>query len=384
MITNFSLYNFKIHDRTDLELGKVTLLTGMNGMGKSSVIQSMLLLRESYMKKDLPERLSLRGDSFYVGSSSGLINWNPTDNSHKLTIGLRIVGLEADIEPWDSRFVFDYPVVDRSYLQVSVHDSSFDCKRLETIALFNKDFQYLSAFRYGPLDSYQTEERTVDEQRQISKSMGRGEYGIYFIERYGMENIPIEALNYNPGIETDLSLKKQVELWLNEIAVGTTFKIDRMGDRYSLKLAYKRLGKAPYWVDALNTGFGISYTLSLLTAILSARPGALILIENPEAHIHPSAQAGLMRLVSLAAAHGVQFVIETHSDHIVNGALIGLKKGILPKDSLRVYYFERDLDTNNACAHKLVISEESRIDHGPDGFFTQMRSDLEVLFGFDE
>lgn len=384
MITNYSLSNFKIHDHTNLELGRVTLLTGMNGMGKSSVIQSMLLLRESYMKKDLPEQLSLRGDSFYVGSSSGVINWNPTDNSRQLSIGMKVVGPQSEIESYDCRFVFDYPESDRSYLQLSDADSSFDYKRLGTMALFNQDFQYLSAFRYGPLDSYQSEERTVDTHRQISKLMGRGEYGIYFLERYGMENIPIEALNYKPESETDLSLKKQVELWLNEIAVGTSLKIDRSGDRYALKLAYKRHGKAPYWVDALNTGFGISYTLSLLIAILSARPGALILLENPEAHIHPGAQAGLMRLVSLAAANGVQFVIETHSDHIVNGALVGLKREILPQGSLSVYYFERDMETNNAHPHKLVISEESRIDHGPDGFFTQMRSDLEILFGFDD
>lgn len=382
MITEYNLCNFKIHDRTNLDLGRVTLLTGMNGMGKSSVIQSMLLLRESYLKKDLPKQLSLRGDSFYVGSSSGVINWNPVDNSRQLSIGMT-VGKAIDEKLFDCQFVFDYPENDRSFLQLSDTGSSFDYNRLETIPLFNKDFQYLSAFRYGPLESYQSEERTVDEQRQISKSMGRGEYGIYFLERFGSENIPIEALNYNPESETDLSLKKQVELWLNEIAARTSLKIDRSGDRYALKLAYKRQGRAPYWVDAINTGFGISYTMSLLTAILSARPGALILLENPEAHIHPGAQAGLMRLVSLAAANGVQFVIETHSDHIVNGALVGLKRNVLKPNDVSVYYFERDMETNNACAHKLEISEESRIDHGPDGFFTQMRTDLEILFGFD-
>ena len=69
MIKNYTLHNFKIHDNTSLELGKITLLTGVNGMGKSSVIQSMLMLRESYLKRDLPDNLNLRGDSFYVGLS---------------------------------------------------------------------------------------------------------------------------------------------------------------------------------------------------------------------------------------------------------------------------------------------------------------------------
>lgn len=80
------------------------------------------------------------------------------------------------------------------------------------------------------------------------------------------------------------------------------------------------------WIDALNTGFGITYVLSVLVAVLFAPKGSLVLIENPEAHIHPAAQAALMKLISRAAEHGVQIILETHSDHVINGALVALKK----------------------------------------------------------
>lgn len=381
MIKNYNLHNFKIHDNTNLELGRITLLTGVNGMGKSSVIQSMLMLRESFIKRDLPDNLNLRGDSFYVGMSSSIVNWNPTDDAKHLVI--EFTATDDDEKNVDKcRFSFNYLAPDKTYLESNPDDTSYDVARLKSISLFNKDFQYLSAFRYGPMEDYQSDEIYVDQNRQISKSRGRGEYGIYFLEKFGSENIPIPQLNYNPETETDLSLKRQVELWMNEIAEGTSLKIDQTGNQYKLKLAFRRQGKSPFWVDALNTGFGISYTLSLLTAILSSKPGALILLENPEAHIHPAAQAGLMRLISLAAAYGVQFIIETHSDHIVNGALVGLKREILPADSVSIYFFERDSDSYNALPTKMEITEECRITNGPDGFFTQLQSDMEVLFGF--
>lgn len=383
MIKNYNLHNFKIHDNTLLELGNITLLTGVNGMGKSSVIQSMLMLRESFVKRDLPQNLNLRGDSFYVGLSSNIINWNPTDDAKHLVIEFTSSDSEQQ-EPDRCRFSFNYLAPDKTYLKSDSEDSAYDFDRLKSISLFNKDFQYLSAFRYGPMENYQSDEIYVDQNRQISKSMGRGEYGIYFLEKFGSENIPIQQLNYNPDKDKDLSLKHQVELWMNEIAEGTALKIDQTANQYKLRLAFRRQGKSLLWVDALNTGFGISYTLSLLTAILSSKPGSLILLENPEAHIHPAAQAGLMRLISLAAANGVQFIIETHSDHIVNGALVGLKREILPAGSVSIYFFERNAETNNTQPHKMNISDECRITNGPDGFFTQLQADMEVLFGFED
>ena len=149
-----------------------------------------------------------------------------------------------------------------------------------------------------------------------------------------------------------------------------------------MKYGYEQSGRPTAFHSALNTGFGISYVLGLVVTILSAKPGSLILIENPEAHIHPSGQAALMRLISLAAANGVQIILETHSDHIINGALVNWKLNELDRGLLSVYYFDRDVNLN-ACPVRLGVGENGRIQKAPEGFFDQMKTDLEVLFDLD-
>ena len=78
MITNLSINNLKLHDHTDLELKRLTILTGMNGMGKSTVVQSLILLRQSFMMNDLDSGLNLKGDLCDAGISGELACFNGT------------------------------------------------------------------------------------------------------------------------------------------------------------------------------------------------------------------------------------------------------------------------------------------------------------------
>lgn len=136
-------------------------------------------------------------------------------------------------------------------------------------------------------------------------------------------------------------------------------------------------------MSAINTGFGITYVLPILVALLSAKKDSLILIENPEAHIHPKGQAILMELMAKAVDAGVQVVIETHSDHIVNGGLVAVNKGIIDKDKLSLYYFERDEHEHVAVGHQLNVKSDGHISPAPpQGFFDQIDIDLQVLAGF--
>ena len=372
MIKRFNIHNFKNHADTSLELGGLTILTGINGMGKSSVFQSMLILRESFQKRPSMQTLYLDGESFFSVGSASLVNRNVAVDGDLLRLDL--ITDEDKLE-----FGYQYPVGNENEMEYVGEDLGEVAGRLYQIPLFNDQFQYLSAFRMGPQSLYQSNTGVVDKHRQLSKNLGQGEYVAYFLNVFGNENILVPALAY-PGSK-DLSLKQQTELWMVEISDGVKLQINQSGSLYELNYGYEIPGKVTTYHSAINTGFGISYVLSVVVAVLSARPGSLLLIENPEAHIHPSGQAALMKLISIAGMHGVQIILETHSDHIVNGALVNWKECQADRNLLSVYYFDRDENLNSHPV-RLEIASNGRIRNAPAGFFDQMKADLEVRFDF--
>lgn len=374
MIERYTLHNFKNHDTTEIPMQALTILTGVNGAGKSSIMQSMLVLRES-SKNKLPEQLYLSGDSFVLGKSMSLLNAGATDNTDQMSINIHMT------DHTDFLFEFNYPETSSSTLRATGNSCKLAGESLsQLVPLFSDRFQYLSANRIGPSESYSIDTSIVDDHRQLSQKMGQGEYTVYFLEKFGSEDIPCTSLAY-PGVE-DLSLSRQVEAWLTEISDGVRIRIDTVGDRLELKFGYSRQDKPALYYSANNSGYGLSYVLSIITAILSAKEDSLILIENPEAHIHPHGQSALMRLIGLAAKCGIQVLMETHSDHIVNGALVS-GKTILGRENLSIIYFTKD-EQLNAQPHILEIESHGRIINAPDGFCDQMELDLDTLFSLSD
>jgi predicted ATPase len=373
MIDNYKIHNFKNHHNTSLDLAKLTILTGCNGAGKSSVLQTMLMLRESVLKAGNSARLNLRGDSFDIGKSSGqLMHWDIDDEPDVFNISFAAGGKTY-------YFSYNYPLGEVTSLQHVKDKPIYNIEELEDLSLFNKNFQYLSALRFGPKSVYETDTHAVDEQNQLSVKLGTGEFTVYYLSKYAEMDIPIPELKHS---KTDSSkLQSQVEAWMGEISPGMSIKINQNNTQYELSYGYASKDKPLRYVPAVNTGFGISYILSVVVALLSAKPGSLILIENPEAHIHPAGQAALMRLITMACGGGVQVVLETHSDHIINGALVGAKLNLVSRNDISICFLEHDIEKNEAVSIPIKISEDCRIRKAPAKFFDQMRLDMETLFG---
>ena len=108
-----------------------------------------------------------------------------------------------------------------------------------------------------------------------------------------------------------------------------------------------------------NVGFGISYALPVVTALLAAQPGELIIIENPESHIHPRGQAELGKLIAKVAMNDVQVIVETHSDHIVNGIRVAVKEKDITDDRLLMFYFERKVEEKEQYSQITNIEVDS-------------------------
>ena len=116
-------------------------------------------------------------------------------------------------------------------------------------------------------------------------------------------------------------------------------------------------------------------------ALLASQQDALVLLENPEAHLHPRGQFQLGELMARAASCGIQVVVESHSDHVLNGIRIAVRQGILAPKQVRLYYLERkpEIDQISSQVISPCIDKNGRMDQWPDGFFDEWEKSLEML-----
>ena len=130
-----------------------------------------------------------------------------------------------------------------------------------------------------------------------------------------------------------------------------------------------------------GVGFGISYTLPVVLALLSVNPDALILLENPEAHLHPQGQFMMGTLIAQAAASGIQVIVETHSDHILNGIRVAVHDNLIQPEKTKVYYMSRSSEAGGmyASVEEPHIYPDGSMDKWPEGFFDEWEKSLEKL-----
>jgi predicted ATPase len=368
VISELYLHNYKCFEDQRLDLGALTLLSGLNGMGKSSVMQAFLLLRQSYQQGLLQETgLALNGDLVRLGTARDVL----FENAAADELGLSLVLDSGERGKWLFAYNTEADVL-------RLEDGVAADHSVYANGLFTDDFHYLQAERLGPRTSFGTSDYLVRQHRQIGAS---GEYAPYFLALFGSKDIPNQKLRH-PGAAAG-DLKNQVEAWIGEVSPGTRLNLTAVPDMdlMGLRFSFVTGGEESRPYRATNVGFGLTYTLPILVATLAAEPGSLLLIENPEAHLHPRGQALMGELLALAAAGGVQVVIETHSDHVLNGIRLAVHGGRIAPEAVRLHYFERR-DMGGFAGHVVTsprIDRDGRIDDWPDGFFDQWDKSLEGL-----
>ncbi|MFD3767373.1 AAA family ATPase [Paenibacillus lactis] len=303
MITKVHLKNIKCFRDQEITLAPLTLLTGLNGAGKSTVLQSLLLLRQSFLQGTLLNQgLSLNGDLLYLGTGQDLLNENA--ETEEISVKLQLSN-EKEIS-----WIFHY---EKSADILPIKRTNFDNK---IIGIFSDMFQYLSAERIGPRTFFNKSNFSVIQQNNLGI---HGEFTSHFLSVF-QNNVITNKLLIHPNGVSD-SLKAQVDAWLGVITPGTKVVIGEHTDMDIMSLRYRFTSERDLsnTFRATNVGFGLTYTLPVLVAILAAKPGSTLFIENPEAHLHPKGQSIIGRLMALASMGGVQILTETHSDHVLNG-----------------------------------------------------------------
>jgi predicted ATPase len=347
-------------------------------MVKSTLIQALLVLRQSYQKGlfySNEKFLSFDGNLASIGSYRDAIYAEFEKETDFIEIKICFSNIKINCK------TEAYYKNESVGSEVLLNNTNFTSDVFKE-ALFSKNkFQFIKAERIGPRDLLNTNNRNV-----LNKDFGSdGAYAMhFFLEKATKFEIPIPALKHSS--EDNLLLELQMNAWLNEISPNIRIKSELVFDKITPKFSYHSNGIPRNAFLAKNIGFGVSYIFSVVLAILTAEPDDLIIIENPEAHLHPRGQSNLAQLMAIAAQNGVQIFVETHSDHIINGARIGVKKG-LSNDDVKIFYFTRNSNDFYATVYDVPIlpdgklSVKNLIENDVTGFFDQLDIDFSIILG---
>ncbi len=355
MLRRLILKNFKCFENLELSLKNLNVLMGLNGIGKSSVLQSLLLLRQSYQENKLTG-LKLNGKYVSLGNGSDVLS----EKAEKEQIEIMV-----EDERQFLRTCFSYvPESEFMENEISCEDIS------EEHLLFGDRFVYLSAYRIESRDLYHITDEKELKRRELANT---GEYALHYLSVYGGKSIENAAVVFNRR-EEDGFLAGQVQRWMSLIAPGVMPQVIVNKSLRTAELRYEFLeGKEKTNAyKSVNVGFGITYVLPIVISILSARPGDLLLLENPEAHIHPAGQRYLGELMARASAGGVQILVETHSDHVLNGIRLAVKAGRLGSADTGIFFFYKEKEEQ--YRHKVispVLDSGGNIDVWPEGFLDE-------------
>jgi len=369
MITKAAIKNFKAFRDAEINLSNLNLFTGMNGMGKSSFIQSLLLLRQSQLNN--PSKnigLSLKGDLVDIGKGKDVYSINADSDLISIDIDYNYKSyIRSSFE-----YVAENDVLNAKDFQFNTIDNLDEC------SLFNNNFQYLKADRISPDHTYRA---NIFQVQRLGTLGTHGEHTPLFIALNKLKPLKLKSVRHEKA--TTDNLIDNIDAWLNEITPGTHVVSTYLNDLDIVKLVYNFETANDVTPDfsPMNVGFGFTYTLPVITAILSAKPDDLIIIENPESHLHPHGQVKMGELIAKAANDGVQIIVESHSDHLFNGIRVAIKLGFINPEDTSVFYFERDESSKEHITNisQPEIDKNGRLSFQPKGFFDETAKQLDIL-----
>ncbi|MDR1003683.1 MAG: DUF3696 domain-containing protein [Prevotellaceae bacterium] len=362
MINKLRLQNFKCFQAsTSFEFAKLNLLTGVNGRGKSSLLQSVLILSQSAWEYDNLKKLLINGGYIELGNFDDIRNSETPKGEDviiEFTIDSQIIKLQYAENLSDA--------LSANYVGNKMPRGIDDFLQLI------KHVHFISADRLGPLKYV--------EKMSLSEFIHVGTQGEYTI------NILANSMNL-PNVDDSLyrgadaaSVLQQTTEWLSYILDGAKIDIKGLDKESSVLYMLLNNKNTSRSYKPMNVGFGYSYILPLIVTGLIAKKEEIVIIENPEAHLHPKAQSRLIEFFARVASRGVQVFIESHSEHILNGLRVcALNPTIeIGTSDVSIYYFNEAFN-----AEKLEMDEHAKIKNWPLGFFDQQENDLAEIFKYN-
>lgn len=352
MINRIKVNGLKSIDELDMDCTWLNLITGTNSSGKSTLIQAILLVFQN-----LESQQGLNGELVTLGDFRADVK-NSNISRDVVEIELCDDQLQSPVTLCITEDQFQAFLPDRETESMGVGKAG-QWKQ------YSKKLHYLSCSRIGAQDVYRKNYSTMD-------SVGKeGEYALFYLQTHKKDNLDVEICRDLDSV----TLQAQVDYWMQYI-VNTAITVEDVPGTDIVKAGYQvEEGKS---LRPRNVGSGVSYIVSIIIMCLASKKDDVLIIENPEIHLHPGAQSRICEFLSFIASSGRQLFIETHSDHIFNGIRAGIARHEIEKEMVSVHFFRLD---ENHCTQKFKIEfgKRGRILNYTDGLFDQFDIDLNKM-----
>ena len=429
MIEALTLQNFKAWSKLDISFGKVTALFGPNSSGKSSLLQFLLMLKQTKNATDRRLVLDLGGPLVNLGSfgdvvyrhkDSEKISWklawasqkplrvpNPTGPRQGIlfedrnlqtecTVGMRRSSLWAyglkyrlgntffELNPSSeesTEFSLASKNTDFHFLRnrgrawalpgpIKTHLFPDQARTFyqNTDFLGDLEFEYETLmdriFYLGPLREYPKREYTWSGSRpeDVGQRGERTVDAILAATAHEEKRNLGKYYHYKP-------FQEFIAHWLKELGLIDSFSIQEIAPGSNLYRAVVKKNRSSSEVLLTDVGFGVSQVLPALVLLFYVPEGSIVLMEQPEIHLHPSVQSGLAdAIINAARTRKVQVIVESHSEHLMRRFQRRVAEdanGDMPEVKL---YFT-SMNGTTAQLSDLKLNEFGEIENWPENFF---------------
>ncbi|MHB8626335.1 MAG: AAA family ATPase [Aggregatilineales bacterium] len=405
-ITRITVAGFKsIYDEQSIEIRPLTILAGANSSGKSSIMQPLLLLKQTLETNYDFGPLKLNGPNVFFTTIKQILSRLEKNQVHQFSIDIRATNLRP-FSP-DDYIAIDFGTDNRGYLKILAERylvNGRDVTLREDVShnelssmiglVINNDGESTmhkvggTTVGYGNATKDRAELRVIRNRfllvpafvvitsdgreviQPIAVTAGAVGYISSVIHVPGARNrdrdtprsYPMVFINptfpgtfdyYVAGVIENWQTQrnpelKELEQDLRILALTSKVVTRRINDTQIeilvARASSRKKGETRDLVNIADIGFGVSQALPVVTALHVASPGQMVYLEEPELHLHPRAQQTMAQILAEAAMRGVRVVAETHSALLLLGVQTLVAEGKLPPDLVKLHWFTRGED----------------------------------------
>lgn len=421
MIKKLSLSNYRAFEEVSLDFSKINLFFGPNNSGKSSLLSSINLISQTLQSRDSNVSILLNGNLEELGTFRDIVFKNNVKRTIKIGIGVEIeIGRPYRTKEIVKEGYFQIEFKYRPIRRDIVLDSTESQMPIGTTRLITKStspgrykFSFFDAKGEDISDKITRVKRKLshfipifgftgkfpEKQFQLIRDIFEFNFswaewieeGLEYIGPFrespertylfsgetpdsvgirGEKAIDMLVMDYLTKGKEKRNINDNVSKWLNQCDISSNIEVNPLTDRhYEIKLTNSRTSESENLADV---GFGCSQILPILIAGFNLEKGQILIVEQPEIHLHPKAQAELGSFFLDLSKRNIQTFIETHSEHLLLRIQSHVATGDLNPEDVKVYYVFANKETDRKEVKEIKLNKNGTfLTEWPEGFFPE-------------